>query len=116
MRVHQVYRWLSALALLNTAQVFASSDPFIDVLQPGGAAVGYVLRWQHSIYRGAEGGADQTALYLYEGEYGYLHATRIGLKQQPSRLRKRPSQGRRRHRPTPGCPACAGMTVGERTS
>ena len=78
--MHQVYRWVSALAVLNAAQAFASSDPFIDVLQPGGAAVGYVFRWEHSTYRGAEGGADQVPLYLYEGEYGYLHATRIGLK------------------------------------
>ena len=78
--MRQVYRWVSALALLNAAHAFASSDPFIDVLEPGGAAVGYVFRWEHSTYRGAEGGADQTALYLYEGEYAYLHATRIGLK------------------------------------
>lgn len=79
--MRQVYGAASALALTFAANAaFASSDPFIDVLQPGGAAVGYVFGFDRSTYRGADRGADQTALYLYEGERAYLHATRLGLK------------------------------------
>jgi outer membrane protein len=81
--VGQVYRYASALALagaLTPSASFASSDPFIDVLPVGGAGVGYLLRYERSTYRGAEGGADQIPLYLYEGEHAYLHGTRVGLK------------------------------------
>ena len=81
MRVRQVYRSACALALALVPIVsFASSDPFIDVLEPGGAAVGYVLRWERSTYRGADSAPDEVPLYLYEGEYAYLHGTRFGLK------------------------------------
>ena len=70
-----------ALALaLATSSASASSDPLIDVLPIGGAGVGYVLRHERSSYRGAEGGADQLPLYLYEGERAYLHGTSLGLK------------------------------------
>jgi outer membrane protein len=81
--VRQVYRAGYPLALIGAlaaSPVFASSDPFSDVLPVGGAAVGYVLRYERSTYRGAEGGADQIPLYLYEGEHAYLHGTRVGLK------------------------------------
>ncbi len=81
MRVRQVYRSACALALALVPIVsFASSDPFTDLLEPGGAAVGYVLRWERSTYRGADSAPDQVPLYLYEGEYAYLHGTRFGLK------------------------------------
>ena len=76
--VRAVYLAL-ALSLLASS-VSASSDPFIDVLPVGGAGVGYVLRYERSTYRGAEGGADQLPLYLYEGERAYLHGTSLGLK------------------------------------
>jgi len=70
-----------ALALaLFASSASASSDPLIDVLPVGGAAVGYLLRHERSTYRGAEGGADQLPLYLYEGERAYLHGTSLGLK------------------------------------
>lgn len=70
-----------ALALaLATSSASASSDPLIDVLPVGGAGVGYVLRHERSTYRGAEGGADQLPLYLYEGERAYLHGSSLGLK------------------------------------
>ena len=76
--VRAVYLAL-ALSLLASS-VSASSDPFIDVLPVGGAGVGYVLRYERSTYRGAERGADQLPLYLYEGERAYLHGTSLGLK------------------------------------
>ena len=78
LEVRAVYLAL-ALSLLASS-VSASSDPFIDVLPVGGAGVGYVLRYERSTYRGAEGGADQLPLYLYEGERAYLHGTSLGLK------------------------------------
>ncbi|HYR34814.1 MAG TPA: MipA/OmpV family protein [Burkholderiales bacterium] len=81
--MHQVYRGAYPLALawtLAASSAVASSDPFIDALPVGGAAVGYLLRYERSTYRGAESGADQIPLYLYEGEHTYLHGTRVGLK------------------------------------
>jgi outer membrane protein len=81
--VHQVYRAAYPLALacaLAASSAGASSDPFTDVLPIGGSAVGYLLRYERSTYRGAESGADQIPLYLYEGERAYLHGTRVGLK------------------------------------
>ena len=62
------------------AAALASSDPYTDLLEPGGAAIGYLFGVERSTYRGAAGSADQTALYFYEGEQAYLHATRVGLK------------------------------------
>jgi len=75
-------RTLAAGALLVAlaAPARASSDPFIDVLPEGGAGVGYLLRWERSVYKGAPPGADNLPLYLYEGERAYLHGTRAGLK------------------------------------
>jgi len=81
--VGQVYRGAFALALagaLAAPAALASSDPFVDVLPVGGSGVGYLLRYERSTYRGAESGADQIPLYLYEGEHAYLHGTRVGLK------------------------------------
>jgi MipA family protein len=71
---------LCLLAVVGAQSASAQSDPFIDALPIGGAAVGYLLRFERSTYRGAESGADQLALYLYEGEHAYLHGTRLGLK------------------------------------
>jgi MipA family protein len=82
--VRQVYRAhvfaLALAALLGATSAGAASDPFIDVLPVGGAAVGYLFRFERSTYGGAQGGADQLPLYLYEGEHAYLHGTRLGLK------------------------------------
>ncbi|HET7364413.1 MAG TPA: MipA/OmpV family protein [Burkholderiales bacterium] len=82
--MRQVYRGqVLALALatvLSATNAGAASDPFIDVLPVGGTGVGYVLRFERSTYIGDSGGADQTPLYLYEGEHAYLHGTRLGLK------------------------------------
>src|SRR4051812_49830216 len=64
------------LAAVAAGSVHAQSDPFTDTLAPGGAALGYLLRWERSTYAGAERSADQLPLYLYEGERAYLHGTR----------------------------------------
>ncbi len=74
-------RVLAGLACaLVAASAAASSDPFVDLLEPGGAAVGFTWRKERSPYRGAEGGLDNLPLYLYEGERAYLHGTTAGLK------------------------------------
>jgi outer membrane protein len=71
------------LGALVACAAAASSDPFVDLLEPGGAAVGFTWRHERSAYRGAEGGLDNLPLYLYEGERGYLHGTTAGLKFRP---------------------------------
>lgn len=68
---------LGALVAYSAA---ASSDPFIDVLPEGGAAVGFTWRHERSTYRGADNALDSLPLYLYEGEHAYLHGTSVGLK------------------------------------
>jgi outer membrane protein len=68
---------LGALVAFTAA---ASSDPFVDLLEPGGAAVGFTWRHERSTYRGADNALDSLPLYLYEGERGYLHGTTAGLK------------------------------------
>lgn len=68
------------LLALFAATALASSDPFVDVLPEGGAAVGFTWRHEHSTYRGADTALDNLPLYLYEGEHGYLHGSRAGLK------------------------------------
>ncbi len=65
---------------LVAATALASSDPFVDVLDPGGAAIGFTWRKERSTYRGADTGLDNLPLYLYEGERGYFHGTTAGLK------------------------------------
>jgi outer membrane protein len=65
---------------LVAATAAASSDPFVDLLEPGGAAVGFTWRHERSTYRGADHALDSLPLYLYEGERGYLHGTTAGLK------------------------------------
>jgi outer membrane protein len=88
--VRQVYAgFFPTLAVLlagalAAGSAAAQSDPFTDTLPEGGAAVGYVLRWERSTYQGAERTADQLPLYLYEGERAYLHGTRLGLKFKPA--------------------------------
>jgi len=68
------------VAALVAARAAAQTDPFVDRLPNGGAAVGYLLREERSTYRGWPSGADQLPLYLYEGEHAYLHGPRAGLK------------------------------------
>jgi len=64
--VRQVYRAqafaLALAAVLGATSAGAASDPFIDALPVGGAAVGYLLRFERSTYRGAERAPDQLPL------------------------------------------------------
>src|SRR3954463_16832380 len=86
MRVgRRIYRALGlVVALVGLAcapsGVFASSDPRIDALPVGGAGVGFLWRYERSLYKGAPSNLDNLPLYLYEGERAYLHGTRLGLK------------------------------------
>ena len=68
------------LCALVAASAAASSDPFIDFLPEGGAAVGFTWKGERSPYRGASTSPDRLPLYLYEGRHAYLHGTRAGLK------------------------------------
>ena len=80
-QVYRAGRFTLALATaLAATAAGAASDPFIDVLPTGGAAVGYLFGFERSTYQGAERRSDQLPLYFYEGERGYLHGTRLGLK------------------------------------
>ena len=67
------------VAALASGAARAQSDPFVDALPVDRAAVGYLLRFERSPYRGAERGADHLPLYFYEGEHAYLHGTRFGI-------------------------------------
>jgi outer membrane protein len=75
-----VRAWLGLAASLVALSAAASSDPFVDLLPEGGAAVGFVWRHERSTYQGADSALDNLPLYLYEGEHAYLHGTRAGLK------------------------------------
>lgn len=59
----------------------ANSDPLIGVLaEEGGAGLGVAVRAERSPYRGGGTRNDLVPLYLYDGKFVYLHATRVGLK------------------------------------
>jgi outer membrane protein len=68
------------LGALVAVAAAASSEPFVDLLEPGGAAVGFTWRHERSTYREADNALDSLPLYLYEGEHAYLHGTTAGLK------------------------------------
>ncbi|HEY6239248.1 MAG TPA: MipA/OmpV family protein, partial [Burkholderiales bacterium] len=71
-----------ALALCAAAPpAIATSDFLADVLtERGGAGWGMVTRFEQSPYRGGGVRFDLLPIYLYEGEYVYLHSYRAGLK------------------------------------
>ncbi len=76
---------IGAACLVASAAALANSDPLVGVVsEPGGAGVGAALRMERSPYRGAGTRNDLVPLYLYEGEYLYLHAYRLGLKLEAS--------------------------------
>lgn len=53
----------------------------MDVLEPGGAAIGYTWTQSSSPYRDTGvPGRSFDPIYLYEGDYAYLHSSRLGLK------------------------------------
>jgi len=63
---------LAACAFGFAAGAAASSDPFVDFLQPGALGIGYSIRYERSMYQGGESGGDHTLLYLYEGEHAFI--------------------------------------------
>ena len=72
---------LASSILFGSPFAAAASDPLTGILSaPGGSGLGLATRMESSPYR--EGGTrnDLVPLYLYEGEYAYLHAYRAGLK------------------------------------
>jgi outer membrane protein len=71
-----------ALALGATAAppAAATSDFLADTTERGSAGWGIATRFEQSPYRGGGVRIDLLPLYLYEGEYVYLHSYRAGLK------------------------------------
>src|SRR3954465_11825379 len=86
MRVgRRIYRALGlVVALVGLAcapsGVFASSDPLIDALPVSGAGVGFLWRYERSLYKGAPSNPDNLPLHPSEGERAPLHGPRLGLK------------------------------------
>lgn len=72
--------WLGVAAAFVASAAAASTDPFVDALPEGGAAIGFTWRYERSTYRGANQAPDNLPVYLYEGERAYLHGTTVGLK------------------------------------
>ncbi len=73
-----------AYALCSATPACAAGDVLDGVLaERGSAGWGMVLRVEHSEYRGAGVRFDLLPLYLYEGEFAYLHSNRAGLKLSP---------------------------------
>ena len=75
-----------ALALCAAAEppAAATSDFLADITATDSAGWGVVARAEQSPYRGGGVRIDLLPLYLYEGEYVYLHSYRAGLKFRPA--------------------------------
>ncbi len=75
-----------ALALCAAAEppAAATSDFLADITATDSAGWGVVTRFERSPYRGGGVRIDLLPLYLYEGEYVYLHSYRAGLKFRPA--------------------------------
>lgn len=72
---------LASFILCGSQLTAAASDPLTGILSaPGGAGLGLATRMESSPYRDGGTRNDLVPLYLYEGEYAYLHAYRAGLK------------------------------------
>ena len=71
-----------ALVLVATAAppAAATSDFLADITEHGSAGWGVATRFEQSPYRGGGVRIDLLPLYLYEGEYLYLHSYRAGVK------------------------------------
>ncbi|MBI1397943.1 MAG: MipA/OmpV family protein [Betaproteobacteria bacterium] len=67
---------------LAASRPFAAPlDPmFAGLVTPGGAGLGVAVRTERSPYRDVEARYDLLPLYLYEGEWFYLHSYRAGFK------------------------------------
>lgn len=72
---------LASLLCFGSPFAHATSDPFSSIIStPGGAGMGLGFRVENSPYRGGGTRNDFVPLYLYEGQYVYLHAYRAGVK------------------------------------
>ena len=75
---------LAALAIfmcLSSQLAVATSDPLTSIIDtPGGAGMGFATRMESSPYRGGGTRHDFIPVYLYEGNYAYLHGYRAGLR------------------------------------
>jgi outer membrane protein len=72
-----------AFALCAAPPAGATTDFLADTTDTDSAGWGFAARFEHSPYRGGGVRADLMPLYLYEGEYIYLHSYRAGLKFRP---------------------------------
>src|SRR5690606_9233161 len=79
---------LSAALSLFLGAAQASSDPFADLTDVWGAAIGPIMRLDRSPYRGAGTRRDFIPMYLYEGDLVSLRSNSVGLKFGPSRERR----------------------------
>lgn len=72
---------LAAFIAFGSQLAAATSDPLAGIVSAqGGAGLGFATRKEHSPYRGGGMRNDLLPLYLYEGQYAYLHSYRGGLK------------------------------------
>lgn len=71
---------LLTILLPAPCQALLLDPTFGAVLGDGGAGLGVALRTERSPYKGVEARYDLLPLYLYDGEHGYLHSYRAGLK------------------------------------
>lgn len=77
----QALAGLAALcAALSAPPAAATSDFLADIVGNGSAGIGAALRLDQSLYRGEGMRVDLLPVYLYEGDYVYLHAYRVGFK------------------------------------
>jgi outer membrane protein len=60
--------------------VQANGDPLAGLLAPGSAGIGAIGILERSPYRGAGAQFDLLPLYVYEGDYFYLHSTGAGVR------------------------------------
>src|SRR6185369_681153 len=80
-----IRRCLATFALTFAAGLaLANSDPLQNVVPQDGVAMGAATRGERSPYRDAGTRYDLVPVYVYEGQYAYLHAFRVGLKYLPS--------------------------------
>lgn len=72
---------LASFICFSSQFAAATSDPLTSIIAtPGGGGMGFANRLESSPYRGGGTRNDLVPLYLYEGEYAYLHGYRAGLK------------------------------------
>ena len=63
-----------------TLCAWANGDPLSGLVSPGDVGIAGIFTAERSPYRGAGVQFDYLPLYVYEGDYFYLHSTGYGLK------------------------------------